>query len=97
MKKESTNPVGRPPGIPNKTTTELKSIWNKFISHNIEGMQEEYDKIEKPENKLKFMLDATKYLYPAISQIEIMTNDKTKGIPMITWVQTSNTEIKDSE
>ena len=62
-KGKTNNPDGRPKGTPNRTTSEIKELLNKFISENLEDIQEQYNQLE-PREKLHFFERVLKYVVP---------------------------------
>jgi len=63
MAKTTNNPNGRPKGVPNRTTAEMKGLINQFLSDNLENIQSEFDQLE-PKDKLTFMEKLIKYVLP---------------------------------
>lgn len=48
------NPNGRPKGVPNKITADLRQRISKFLNDNWEGMQADFDKME-PKDRNMFL------------------------------------------
>jgi hypothetical protein len=64
-KGQSGNPKGRPK-TETKNNEELRQMIREFVSGNlnIEDLQKDFDKIERPEQKFKIRLDFIKMLLP---------------------------------
>ena len=63
-KGQSGNPAGRPKGTPNKTTEEIRTILQDFLSKNLDGIQESYESLDAKE-KLTFIDRLLKHILPA--------------------------------
>jgi hypothetical protein len=69
------NRQGKRPGTLSKSTTRVKNAIAQFIEDNIEGLQEEYNKLE-PKDKLAFMERLFKYIIPQDRRISITDFEK---------------------
>ena len=67
------NPAGRPKGKPNKTTQELRNLFQCFIETNIESLQNDFDQLE-PKERLYFIERLARLVLPALSRT-VITND----------------------
>ncbi len=63
------NRNGRPKGSRNKSTEEIKSILNGFISDNLEDLQEVYDSLE-PKDKVSFLEKIIRYIIPQQKELK---------------------------
>ena len=64
LQKGKTNNInGRPKGVQNKTTTELKESINLLVSNNIDKLQNDIDSLE-PKDRLFFIEKLLKYVVP---------------------------------
>jgi hypothetical protein len=70
---QSGNPTGRPKNVPNKSTTEIKSLMQSFISENIETLQRDFDALEA-KDRLMFFERALKFILPTQQSNEININ-----------------------
>lgn len=85
---------GRQKGTPNKTTTEIRETLQKFISTNIENLQNDFDKLE-PQQKIKTIVELTKFVLPTFKAIEqtIKENESQLVAPMIIFKTPYNDEV----
>ena len=71
---------GRPPGVPNKVTTEARRVALAFLDRRTD---EEIDelwaqaKVESPEKALRMYLGAIEFVLPKLSRIERAVTDVT--------------------
>ena len=72
----SGNPNGRPKGSPNKTTDEIRTMLQDFISDNLETLQADFEALE-PKDRLTFIERLFKYILPApLNELERVTDDQ---------------------
>ncbi len=65
QKGKSGNPAGRPPGIKNKSTDQLRDTVREFIEYNIDTLQIDFDKLTEPIQRLQFIDRLLKHVLPA--------------------------------
>lgn len=86
MKGRTNNPNGRPKGVPNKTTTEIKAVLNEFISRNIDTMQQDFDSIEDPQIRLQIMERLFRYILPTNVKTDLAFDANQKHEIVVTYV-----------
>lgn len=62
-KGHTNNPNGRPKGVPNKTTNELRGLLQSFIEQNLEQIQADYEGLE-PYQRLTILERLLKFVLP---------------------------------
>lgn len=58
-------------GKPNKITKQTKDLLASFVNQNMENAQEMFDKITKPEEKLKILASMLKYVVPTLNSVTV--------------------------
>ncbi|MFN5318171.1 MAG: hypothetical protein ACK5CY_04965 [Bacteroidia bacterium] len=57
------NPYGRPKGVPNRTTAEMREAIQAFVERNIQQMQDDFDQLDSAE-RLRILERFMQYLLP---------------------------------
>ena len=88
----SGNPAGRKKGSPNRTTDEIRTMLQDFISDNLETLQADFEALE-PKDRLTFIERLFKYILPApLNELERVTDDQLDEI--INKLKKQNNERK---
>lgn len=71
LKKGNTNnPNGRPKGMPNKITRELREWISKFIDENRAQVQKDWMKLE-PKDRIQAFQSLLKYVLPTLQSVQV--------------------------
>ena len=73
MKGHTNNPNGRPKGKPNRTTAEVKEFMTKFVSRNLDGLQQDLDSLD-PKDRILFIEKLLQYIIPKNQSVDITTD-----------------------
>lgn len=73
------NPNGRPKGSINKSTQIIRMAYAELLEKNLKKMQKDLDSIEKPEMRLKILIEMSKYVVPALSSVNIDASEEAKS------------------
>ena len=69
---------GRPKGIPNKTTTEIKEAFQMLLEDNLPTLQRDISSLA-PNERVKFMLELASFIIPKMKSVDLKA-DKTETI-----------------
>ena len=73
MKGQTNNPNGRPKGIPNKVTTDLRQWITNFLEENREQIQEDWKALE-PKDRIVLFEKLLKYALPTLQATSLTTD-----------------------
>jgi len=70
QKGNSGNPAGKPKGATNKTTKELREIFQKIIEKNIKTLSKDLQAVG-PETRIKLLIQMAEFVLPKLQRTEI--------------------------
>ncbi len=73
MKGKTNNPSGRPKGVPNKTTTDLRQWINNFIDDNREQIKKDWKSLD-PKDRIILFEKLLKYSLPTLQATSLTTD-----------------------
>ena len=65
---------GRTRGTPNRTTTEIRQNFQLIIENNLTTLENDIKELE-PKDRIKAILDLSKFVLPTLKATELSTND----------------------
>jgi hypothetical protein len=74
-KGNTNNKEGRPKGIPNKITTELRILIHEFLSENWDQFKEDFEKLS-PKDRAYFYEKLMQYDIPKMQSTQIISDQK---------------------
>lgn len=90
------NPHGRPKGVLNKTTKEIRMVLHEFVERNIEGIQKDFDQLDSVE-RLKVLEKFIQYLIPRYSPIQTTEKEEEEELKPLVIVLTKEEAEKMGE
>jgi hypothetical protein len=85
MEKGTTNnPNGRPTGVPNKLTKELREVFKRVIQDELENIPELL-KALGPQERIDVLIKLIKYVLPVPAPIEVKTGQRAFNILEDDW------------
>lgn len=69
-------------GIPNKATQQIREKFKDIIEGNIDKFQEDLDQLE-PKERLRFLIDLSRFVLPTLKAIDMRSNDKEDFKPIV--------------
>jgi len=65
---------GRTKGTPNRTITEIRQNFQLLIENNLETLDSDLKELE-PKDRIKEILDLSKFVLPTLKAMELSSND----------------------
>ncbi len=72
MKGYTNNPNGRPKGVPNKATTDLRQWITNFLEENREQIQQDWKSLQ-PKDRIVLFEKLLKYALPTLQSVQVET------------------------
>ena len=79
MKGTTNNPNGRPKGVPNKMTADLKSRIAQIVENGLESMQSDLLEALEPKERVGAYLKMLEYLLPKYRETKIDVSQLSDG------------------
>ena len=74
---ESGNPGGRPKGVPNRQTKEIREAYQRLTENNLDNMTTWLSQVagDDPAKALDIMLRLSEYIIPKLARQEVVGSD----------------------
>jgi hypothetical protein len=77
--------AGRPAGVPNKATGEVKAAIAAFTSANVDKLDEWLNSIDDPAKRLDLYFKALEYTMPKLARSEVVGDAKAPQRMVVSW------------
>jgi hypothetical protein len=77
--------AGRPAGVPNKATGEVKAAIAAFTSANVDKLDEWLNSIDDPAKRLDLYFKALEYTMPKLARSEVVGDEKAPQRMVVSW------------
>lgn len=89
---------GRPKGVKNKTTRDIKEAYKHLIENNLENITDWLKRValKDPDKAIKLLIDLSEYVIPKQQRttVDLEAEGEKINIPLIQWVKTENDKDK---
>jgi hypothetical protein len=77
-KGQTGNPNGRPKGVENKVTKDIKEAYRQLIEKNLDNLTAWVEKIAEkdPEKAIRILSDLSEYVIPKLARTDLTSGDK---------------------
>jgi hypothetical protein len=89
-KGRTNNKAGRPIGSTNKDVKELREFISEFISGNLSTIQQDFDKLESPKDRLMFIERLFQYTLPKLQAQSIEVGTPIEKMNLPDWMKPIN-------
>ena len=72
MKRQKTG--GRTIGTPNKTSAEIRNLFQTLIENNIEQLQSDFDSLE-PKDRINCIIKLSEFILPKLQAVKMQNED----------------------
>jgi hypothetical protein len=76
---------GRPKGVPNKDTKDIREKFQMLVEGNLEQLQSDFDSL-KPAERVKYTLELAKFCLPTLKSIDYQGEVKITERPKIEFI-----------
>ena len=77
--------AGRPSGVPNKATGEVKAAIAAFTSANVDKLDAWLNSIDDPAKRLDLYFKALEYTMPKLARSEVVGDEKAPVRMVVSW------------
>jgi hypothetical protein len=87
QKGRTNNKQGRPKGSQNKSSKELREFIFEFISDNLPKLQNDFDKLDNPKDRLMFIERLFQYSLPKLQAQSIEFENPIQFMNLPDWMK----------
>lgn len=77
--------AGRKPGVPNKTTAEVKQAMASFTADNIDHLTTWLSQVDDPSKRIDLFLKALEYTMPKLARSEMVGDENKPIVHVYKW------------
>jgi hypothetical protein len=87
QKVRTNNKQGRPKGSQNKSSKELREFIFEFISDNLPKLQNDFDKLDNPKDRLMFIERLFQYSLPKLQAQSLKVENEIEFMNLPDWMK----------